>query len=325
MTRALGRWHDEPEPTPWTGRGSYGKRRIRSPPGRSRSRRSRVQHLRHEFHEFERERSRCSRSRSRPSTSDLHGIAQSLADAIMDLQVPCENLQGLWSKLIRLRSRLRSHDGNRTPAYNSFSTSRPSLDPLDPNVTRETYPTHPKSNWIGKLQELYSRASQRPVKKDEIKYTTHEESAASSSTKQFRSTVEASNFTYRYHGSLCNTKKQAEHSAAYTAIRAEFPECDLEEALSSQSRPDRNLTSLTFKSKLHEELKRRLGMEITRDQLPYETTFFEDNQPDELYVSRVTLKCYGADGASYTGNLQPTRKLAEQSAAEAGITCHGTL
>jgi len=104
----------------------------------------------------------------------------------------------------------------------------------------------------------------------------------------------------------------AEHSAAYAAICSEFPEFD-------PRQPERAQQQHHFKHKsnLHEEVKARVDREITREDLPYDTKTFAETPTGNgwQYQSTVTLRCL--DGSMHTGRWQPTRKLAEQSAAEA--------
>ena len=220
----------------------------------------------------------------------------------MDLDFPNDDLRAPWAKILHLRKRLISGD----------ETARGEHDSEPPRDVQEA--AFQKTNWKGKLQELYNGSFRKNVEKGEIKYTTSE--VTSATAVAFRSVVEASRFQYAYHGQICHAKKLAEHSAAHAAICAEFPDYNWREALPLPE-PDYQGSSraLRFKSELHETIKALTNKEVTRDDLPYETSFFPDNDRDQQYVARVTLACL--DKSSYTGRPAMNKKLAEQAAAEA--------
>ncbi|CAE7940008.1 unnamed protein product [Symbiodinium necroappetens] len=290
--------HNEPMP-PAKGRGRA--RSDRSPPGESR-----VRHLREEF---ERERSRSHSRNLRPSQTQLRDAIEDLNRQILDLDIPSDHLQTQWHRILYLRERLVSHRLNKA-ARRTTSVSQYQQPPAHP--LKAPARDCRQNNWIGKLQELYAKATQRPIQKGDILFSTQEVTTPTTPTsKEFRSVVEAPNFRYPYHGELCHTKKLAEHSAAYAAICSEFPEFD-------PRQPERTKQQQRFKSNLHEEVKARVDREITREDLPYDTQSFEQSGSNAwLYRSTVTLRCL--DGSTYTGHWQPTRKLAEQSAAEEAL------
>ena len=78
-------------------------------------------------------------------------------------------------------------------------------------------------NWIGKLHELYQKKLERPVQKDEIRFTTKEKLGPSKHT-MFQCTVDAKEFQAGpFVGETCRAKKAAQHSAARAALENEFP------------------------------------------------------------------------------------------------------
>ena len=224
--------HNEPMP-PAKGRGRA--RSDRSPPGESR-----VRHLREEF---ERERSRSHSRNLRPSQTQLRDAIEDLNRQILDLDIPSDHLQTQWHRILYLRERLVSHRLNKA-ARRTTSVSQYQQPPAHP--LKAPARDCPQNNWIGKLQELYAKATQRPIQKGDILFSTQEVTTPTTPTsKEFRSVVEAPNFRYPYHGELCHTKKLAEHSAAYAAICSEFPEFD-------PRQPERTKQQQRFKSNLHE-------------------------------------------------------------------------
>lgn len=289
--------HNEPMPPKGRGRA----RSERSPPGESR-----VRHLREEF---ERERSRSHSRNLRPSQTQLRDAIEDLNRQILDLDIPSDHLQTQWHRILYLRERLVSHRLTKA-ARRTTSVSQYPQPPAHP--LKAPARDCRQNNWIGKLQELYAKATQRPIQKGDILFSTQEVTTPTTPTsKEFRSVVEAPNFRYPYHGELCHTKKLAEHSAAYAAICSEFPEFD-------PRQPERTKQQQRFKSNLHEEVKARVDREITREDLPYDTQSLEQSGSNAwLYRSTVTLRCL--DGSTYTGHWRPTRKLAEQSAAEEAL------
>ena len=185
---------------------------------------------------------------------------------IMNLDVASEDLRAPWSRIIYLRERLVGYH-NRKAGRSGVDASlqqpqaveaeaRPAIEDYKPaeaagpmSLPHAPVSRLPNFNWIGKLQQLYSQHLKKPLEKGAIRYTTQE--ATGETGRDFRSVVEALTFQYAYHGDLCQTKKQAEHSAAFTAIRSEFPDFDWQEAAKAEpAAPQKPVaaTQMRFKS-----------------------------------------------------------------------------
>jgi len=123
----------------------------------------------------------------------------------------------------------------------------------------------------------------------------------------------------KYKGQSAPSKKQAEQNAARVALYKQFPDVDLDPKKGGQKRKERpSQEDLPAKSRLHQAMsvvrqQQNPGEPVTGSDIVYES----EQDSDGGYTSSVSISFLQK---RFSGQSQPSKKLAEHSAAEAAMT-----
>lgn len=249
-----------------------------------------------------------------------------------DLQVSDAQIHQVFNMAMALRSNIRGRDAgvNAGRASGVYTPGRGGGATVGVRASRENQNSYSDLTMQDiECKQILSIALQKRFKvssiKDLIAYSSEQVEIGG-----YRGVVEGSGLQSAYEG-FAETKKDAEHAAARTAILAEFPEAvqatSAQRAVVGRNKPA-PVDAQQQKAESQAEPKGRLGhfmqclldRTLTKQDIVYSTEVTTNEQGQSAYVSVVTLPAtIHTEQQAFQGEIHVRQQDAEKSAAAEAV------